>query len=364
MDITLSHRSALEALRTARTRGGKDGVSVAQTNATNPTLDIGARWTSKIVTELKATIGLPQGQPLDVMVRDASRRLRNRGVTCRVWGAKMQGLLFVELDKGITVPCPEILLLQMAETLPLAEVIALGHELCGKYSIANTASSSPAKTGIPAVTSTERIYQVLKDCRGMRGTAAVRDALRYIRDNSLSPMETCLSTLAQLPVEQYGYQLGDVILNESVTPDKGLSNYVLASSRVPDLLFAGTPVGINYDGGAHLDLDGIVTAARALAKNPHNTKQAAALDGALDKARRSVAKDKQRDRDLLAMGYAVLPVTRFDIQSIKDLDRVMGQVMLLIERTTERDLHHQKEALSDTTLQGGREALLRSLCKG
>lgn len=364
MDITLSHRSALEALRTARTRDGKDGVSAAQTNATNPALDTGARWTSKIVTELKATIGLPQGQPLDVMVRDASRRLRNRGVTCRVWGAKMRGLLFVELDKGITIPCPEILLLQMAETLPLVEVIALGHELCGKYSIANAASSSPAKTGIPAVTSAERICQTLEDCKGMRGYASLKKAFPYIRNNSLSPMETCLSTMTQLPLKTGGYQIREVTLNAPLAPGEDVADYLFASFRVPDLLFTGTPVGLNYDGGAHLDLDAIVTAAQALAKGPHNTERAIALDTALADTRRTVANDKRRDRDLLAMGYTVLPLTRFDMQSIGDLDRVMGQAMTLIERTTGRSLHHQRAALSDEALRRDREKVLGLLRKG
>lgn len=269
----------------------------------------------------------------------------------------------MELQNGTVIPCPEILLLQMADTLPLPQVIALGDELCGKYTLAPSRSSASATTGIPAVTSRERISDVLNGCKGLRGCVVLREALCYIQDGSLSPMETCLATLAPLPLDQFGYQLGEVLLNSPVRPSEDLVNVVLAESRVPDLLFSGTTVGLNYDGDAHLDLAEVVSAARALEASPREMKLSLALDEALDKARRSAASDKQRDRDLLTMGYTVLPVTKYDVRSISDFDRLMGQAMVLIERTTGRDLSLQRQALSNTRLQQGRQKLLRTLVR-
>lgn len=362
MGITLSHRSALESLRAARVRGGSKGASCAQTDLVNPDLDGNRRWTSQLVADLKGIAGLPRTQHVDVIVREAKRRIRHDDIVCHVWsGANKSGLLFAELDNGITIPCPEILLLQMAETLSPPEVIALGHELCGRYTLRESISAGQAVTGLPPVTTPDQIAQVLKSCKGLRGAAVLRDALPYIRENAASPMETCLSAIVQLPLRRYGYQLGDVILNKTVRPEEGLSPFMLAASRTPDLLFVGTTVGLNYDGDVHLDLSSVVSAARALTSNPRDTARAMALDTALDNARKSAANDKQRDRDLLAMGYTVLPVTKYDLQDIEVFDKVMGQVISIIERTTGRDLSLQKRGLEDPMLRKGREQLLRLL---
>lgn len=49
--------------------------------------------------------------------------------------------------------------------------------------------------------------------------------------------------MSLLPVEEAGYGLGNLVLNQRI-------GYGDGGSRVPDILFAGTHVGLNYDGGA------------------------------------------------------------------------------------------------------------------
>lgn len=362
MGITVCHRSALELLRTARVEAGKEGLSLTNTDLLPPSLEAGESWSALAVSRLKQDLGLPESKPLDILVPNAASRIRVPGVVNHVWGTKVSGLRFWETGhKGVIIPTPEVLLAQMAEVASLPELVALGHELCGGYTLRPSGSPSSAFTGVPEVTSEAEIRNLYKSARGLRGHGALRFALPRIRDGSVSPQETCLSTMLQLPTEHFGYQMGWVDLNRTVRPRAGLEGLTKATHRVPDILFRHTKVGINYDGDGHADLDAIVVAERKLAAEPKSAELQTALEDALRSARTGISADKQRDRDLMAMGYAVLPVTKFDLESIDGLDLVVRQAIALIERTTGRDMRLQKQALGNDTLKEGRAQLLRVL---
>lgn len=362
MGITLGHRSALEVLRAARVAAGGEGISWDVTGLIEPRPDEGTRWAKRAVTELKCNAGLPLDIPVDVLVSDPKRRIRAAGMSCHVWNSHVPGLCFARLNgSNNAIPLPEILLLQMAESLSKPQLIALGHELCGRYALRPTISPGPATTDLPPASSASSIMELLRGVRGLHGITALRRAVPYIRDNSYSPMETSLSVMAQLPLEESGYQVGDVTLNARIEPVPSVSDFVEAGSRMPDILFCGTPVGINYDGDCHLNLAKVESAAVALASSPGNLTLSQGLKTALDGARKDISADKQRDRDLLAMGYFILPVTKLDLATIESLDRLMGQVMTLIERTCGTDLSLQKEALRDPWLKRERAKLLLAL---
>lgn len=362
MELTLSHTSALELLRAARVAAGEDGLSLEGTTLVAPALELGQTWTSPYVARLKRELGLPERPPLDVLVPNGKARIHNPAVANHVWGTSAPGFDFLKLgDTGIAIPCPEVLLSQMAEVVDLPELVAIGHELCGRYTLRPSSSSLPAVTDIPPLTSQGQIRELLKRAKGLRGRRALRFAVPRIQDGSLSPQETCLSTMAQLPLGRYGYEMGKVDLNETLRPPKGSENLIKASYRIPDLLFRDTRVGINYDGQGHLELGEVVRAARAAGAEPSSLARQKALEVAIESTWNDVAADKQRDRDLMAMGYEVLAVTKHDLGTIDALDLVMRQVMALIEATTSRDLSLQSEALDDAELKAGREKVLRKL---
>lgn len=362
MGLTISHRSALDLLRAARIEAGEEGLSLASTDILPPVPDEGERWASLTISKVKHDLDLPERRPLDVLVPTAESRMRVPGVTNHVLRMTARGHWFLELGtSGIVVPCPELLLAQMAEVVDLPELIAIGHELCGAYTLPPGSSSRSAFTGTPAVTSEEKIRDLLKQAKGLRGRAMLRAAIPRIRDGSASAQETCLSTMAQLATGQFGYQLGKVDLNRSVGPPLGCENLTKASHRVPDLLIRGTRVGINYDGTVHGGLPTVVKAAMALGAEPDDAALRQALEEAVSAAWDAIASDKERDRDLMAMGYVILPVTKSDLESIDGLDLVMRQVISPIEDTTGRDMSLQRRALDDEELKEGRRLLLGRL---
>lgn len=362
MGLTLSHATALYVLRQARIAAGEQGLSLPATDFMPPDAGDGRRWTTALVSQLKQDIGLPSHDKLDVLASSAKGRVRHGEVRSHVCGAQIKGLCFLELrHEEVVIPSPELLLAQMAESLPLPDLVALGHELCGKYSIRPWHPAAGAVFDLPTVTSPEKISSLLKGTARLRGSRALATALPFIQENSLSPPETALSVMTQLPLEQFGYAIGPTILNKEIEPDAATRAIVTAGKRVPDILFADTPVGLNYDGDVHLDFRAIIRIAKELALHPNDEDLKEELRQAIDDARRGTSEDKQRDRDLLAMDLVVLPITKYDTRDIKDLDRVMGQVMHLIEATTGRDMSLQRQALSDEALRDGRAEVFRRL---
>lgn len=367
MGITLSHTTALEILRGARAAAGTGKLPLEPTVYLPPKLDVGQRWTLEIVNRMRKSVGIPRSGRLDVLVPAPEARVGNRLVSNHVWRAVARGtgtaFLLVE-GTDVAIPGPEILLAQMAELLPLPELVALGHELCGNYSLRPSTSRAPAATGIKPVTTVTQIQQVLAGTRGLRGGPKLLQALRWIREHSLSPAETCLSTILQLPIAEFGYELEKLELNERVTPadpDDQDSTSQPTRPRVPDIRFVDTPVGLNYDGDVHVDLDAIVAAAKRLGEKPDSVALKAQLDLALKEAREDISSDKRRDRDLLAMGLLVPAVTKFDLESADELDAVVAQLLDMLERTSGWDVSAQRVALDDAALRQGRGDVLRRL---
>ena len=173
-------------------------------------------------------------------------------------------------------------------------------------------------------------------------------------------MEAVVAALATLPLEMLGYGLAPITLNERVET-KGAGE---KETRVPDLLVQGTSAGLNYDGVGHQDLKGVVDAALNLATHPGEESSAKELEGALAAARIGVLGDKRRDRDLSARGYTVLPVTKEDLYELGGLDRVMRQLIAIVEREGNRDLSRQRTALESRVIASLRQHFIWSLLPG
>lgn len=362
MGLTLSHGTALDVLRSARIAMGEDGLSLTPCALIPPNPGQGQRWTDELVRRVKEAIGVPLNITLDILATDVKHRVRHHELRNHIWSADVRGLCFLELvHEQVAVPSPEILLAQMAEVLPLPDLAALGHELCGHYTLRPSYSRGSAVLDVPPLTSTAKIDDMLRHASRLRGSKALARALPYIQDSSLSAAETAFSVISQLPVRTLGYEIGRTILNREFVPNEADRACVLGESRIPDILFAGTSVGLNYDGDGHLSLAQLVRIAKALAGDPSSSELRAAVRQAMEDVRKEAASDKQRDRDLGVMGLSVLPVTRFDVEDAEGLDLVMSQVMTLIERDTGFDMSLQRQALQDEALRAKRYETFRRL---
>lgn len=348
MQLALSGLTALRVWRAIRA-GKLPGVRVgARVDLPAPDPAPASRWTQKAfdLAFLGIDEPLDQKRPLHIAVPDAKLRIRTRGTVCSVF-TRIPAGSFVDVGHGVAIACPELVFAEMGAAMSRPVQLLLGYELCGGYSRDNAdPREGEIAYSVDPLTTPEAIGEYLEGCRHMPQIWQSREALPYLLGNAWSPIEAIIAQMIVLDPCESGYGLGEIELNRRVGAAK-------KGSRVPDILFAGTRVGLNYDGGVHFGLEDVVAAAGTEGER-----------AAVAAARAKIVGDKRRDRELLANGYAVLPVTSEDLYEPGGLDVVMGQVITLIERETGRDLSEQKKWLAAPGAIKWRQQLLWSLLPG
>lgn len=360
MGVTLSHSSALAVLRMLRA----EGVSIHEMESmaiANPSTWVGRRWTMREFDPSLWRWPQPtRDEHLHVLVPKGARYIRMSTVETHVLWSGDASLSALWVDSHTSIVCPELLFLQMAETLPLPSLVMLGYELCGNFSPdADNPIDGEAMIGIPTATSTKQLAEYLATSAGARGVAKARKALEYVCDNALSPMEALLGTVYSLPPQESGYGMGPLTLNERVVIE-GPNESGCVRSRYPDLSFSFAPVGLNYDGEVHLELVDLVRAAlrAATAEGEEQAEAEAALREQLEAVRAKVVDDNARNRQLAARGRIVFPVTKEDVYGQDKLDELTWQILQCAQSVFDVDIERFERMLEDTDLKRDRYALL------
>ncbi len=327
------------------------------------------RWTRGLIE--RVDLGLPfsfAGKTLNFAVPDGSSRVRVHDSTWTVYAKGLPKGSFVRTrcstdDCLLAISCPELLFAELAKDMHPVEHLMLGHELCGTFSRdAEDPYNGPITYGVQPATSVERIRRFLGEARIIRGLDAARVSAEYLNDNAWSPTESLVAALLRLPMDSLGYDFGELVLNLRKSPSAILPG--AAGSRVPDIMVAGTPVGINYDGAVHLDLDSIVDAAKAVEANPQLVQAQVALSNAVRDVRAKVVDDIRRNRELAADGLAVFPIVKEDLYTKGGLDQIVAHLCDLIEKLAGRNMDEQKRILRMKRLADERWRMALSLLPG
>ena len=191
--------------------------------------------------------------PLHVMVGASSRQIRQPGVKTHWFGLpEIPGGLLLELSAGVYVAGPELCFIQMARQTSLVGALALGCELCGRYSHFPLLVSGYYER--PPLTSTERIGSAIDSLSGLYGLCRAREALRWVLDGARSPMETVLAGELFLPGRHQGLAFATPSLNYEVQLDEIASAITGTSSCSIDVAWPGVRRGAEYDSHEfHLD---------------------------------------------------------------------------------------------------------------
>ena len=260
--------------------------------------------------------------------------------------------------------CPELLCYQMSTVLPIHVLVMLGHELCGSYSLpAAGYAGADVVMNIPAVTSVERIERYLDALCESRSAKEARLALRYIANNALSFPEALLSTVCAIPADLCGYGLGPITLNKRVRITDAEEAGVGSRNRYPDLLFPFAPIGINYEGEGHLDLNGLMQAAK-LAERAEGDEFAASQAALAEKhasVRAKYVDDIRRDRELASRSYLVVRATKEDLVDGRHLDVLIQQILESAQAIYGVDTTKHIKMLENTDMRRDRHELVRSL---
>lgn len=219
-------------------------------------------------------------QTVDVLVRDKSGMRKTDRLHAHLETRTLPGRSLIRME-AFTICSPELVFLQVAATSDLPETIACGCALCSAYRLDASARGGARirEHGDAPLTSTQRIAHYLELCDGVRGVARARRALRYVVDNSFSPMESGIAMCLSLPLNLGGHALGDVVLNPKLKVRVGTDAHGrrVYETRRPDLLVTrALPTGERRQ--AAVDFDSVAV---------HSSRRDHARDAARDAARRN-----------------------------------------------------------------------------
>lgn len=162
-----------------------------------------------------------------------------------------------------------------------------------------------------------------------------------------------------LPSEECGYGMGPVTLNKKLNVPSA-SDPSQQHNRYPDLLFSFAPIGINYDGEAHLDLSGLIGTAMRYAISESDDRPGALqkLKQKQESVRGKYVDDMRRNREFLARGAMVLPMTKEDLYGRGNLDKFTELLLACARNFFGADTKKYEEMLEDAGLARDRYTLL------
>jgi len=245
--------------------------------------------------------------PLDIMVGERSARRPSKVIRPYVCSKPIPNGAFVSVGDGLYLSSPEFCFFRMAAKYPLAKLIALGFEMCGSYSLPGSASTGgdqsdlvQTKYNLPPLTSKKKLTAFSARMEGWVGHKQALKALRFVADDSASPMETILVILLTLPYRLGGYRLPLPELNGSIYPKKRVSQFAGKSFYRGDLLWREAGVVAEYNSDAE-----------------HASSNRIAMDAI-------------RRNDLSLCGIFEVTVTNKQIKSMELFDKVARQIAVRI----------------------------------
>lgn len=266
--------------------------------------------------------------PLDIMLGESGGRRVSKKVMQHVYTGPTPEGCFLSIDDSFIVSSPEFCFLQMADELSLIELIELGYELCGTYSLpVFVAPASNDENGIPAsrpsskhqlpsapdlpaptsqppfgctmlsghspLTTRSRLEAFVARMSRAKGRKLASRAIRYIVDGSASPMETRLTMLLTLPYMLGGYGLPLPEMNSKIVPARSAKRSASKKYYSCDMFWPAYELAVEYDSNAY-----------------HTGSD-------------RIASDSKRRNTLASIGITVITVTNRQLYDIAELEKAV-----------------------------------------
>ena len=194
-------------------------------------------------------------KPIHALVLDARMRRPSKHVICHTWTTGLPNGAFHGWG-SFRISSPEFLFLQMAPSLTIAQLVALGCELCGTYILLPQSAILPGvfddcPERIAPLTNIEKINEFLQNVGAAHGLKKARRALKYVAEGSRSPMETRTYMQLCLPAALGGYGLSKAVLNPEIELDEESQRMVGSLSCWGDICWTTEKLDIEYNGSVH-----------------------------------------------------------------------------------------------------------------
>lgn len=283
MTICLSHISALQALREARSKGCRPKEAGKRIPKSTSIREVEA-----LVAKAGFLRPLPPEGKVSILVSSQSSRSKSTKTVTHVCTNNAVATIALAKSHGIFIPNLGFLFVQLAQCAPFLTLMEIGYELCGSYTILPDESTF---VQCEPATNHNHLAKEIRALRGMRGREIATRALQFVADNSASPMETKLTMFLCLKRTMGGYGLPFPKLNFPIEPTSAARKAAHKQRYVLDLYWPKRKIDVEYDSDSyHASSEGI-------------------------------ASDAQRRNALQLMGVTVITVTRGQLYNAASFDR-------------------------------------------
>lgn len=196
----------------------------------------------------------------------------------------------IRVKRELYVISPELCFILAARSMPFAELVRLGFELCAKYR--KDPLDPQLQVSVTPVTNVSRLNKYLNSASGINGVKLAKRAVKYVLDNSNSYMETNLALLGSLPISEGGYGLPRPILNHVIKLTQAGAEFLGRNTCEADEVWLERKVALEYDSTFyHLERDQFML-------------------------------DKKRSTAMALSGFKVLNVTANNVKSFADIEKL------------------------------------------
>lgn len=250
--LGFKQRGILQADHPLRESGSQDGyASIAGHSAHAGFASLSSQSYLQGGDSLALPCATPTCDRLHLVVGSAGARVDLPEFESHVWVPPKGKASFLLVGSRLAISSPEACFVQLSRSADAVALVKLGYELCGKYRI-DTAAAVGFCSAAPltSVNSIKRFASAM----GLGKTSKALKALDCVRDDSASPMETCLALLLGLPTFKGGYGLGIPVLNAQVEAPRGVAANANHRQYHCDLYWPKYRVGLEYNSSAfHLN---------------------------------------------------------------------------------------------------------------
>ena len=299
MKLYLAPKSSLELIRFLRSTNGEDGLmgtpmrkrklvdAINSVHAIDELDNTAQRWLEHVQN------------PIHIFVAEQAKQTKTNRLISHVHTGPMPHGSMLDLGHNVCICAPHFAFMQMATQVDTIDMVRIGMELCGSYSLwrlepdvmgdpyyLERRETQTCTFDVPQASSAARLAAFVERQQGQRGAVGARAALRWVLDRSASPMETTVYLLLCLPKRLGGYGLPKPVLN----PKLIVSNPDGRKERYPDLFWLGKNIDVEYNSDS-------------------------AHSGEWSRYR-----DSKREVELTVANVKVLPLTRAQLMNIDEFD--------------------------------------------
>ena len=291
--VFIGYQSALEYWQKALAEEALAGKKVRACKITTVTLD---------AKELREVAPWNLSLPLHVLVGSKGTHKERKSLKRHFCSGVFPDGSFIKADNGLIVSSPELCFVQMASELSFVELVLLGFELCGSYRLDRTSELERGFRDDQPLTSTAKLASYLAKAKGLKGCVNAQKALRYIADNSASPMESNLTILLTFPYRLGGFGFSMPLLNYPVRIPSDVHRKEYKPTLFCDLFWPDVKVDVEYD-----------------SDSSHTASE-------------KIARDSIRRNSLSSVGITVITVTKRQVYSTSELRKAAETLSRLLKK--------------------------------